>query len=68
MLLTGVDERSCYRYAAGDVKPPAYFLRALLRSERGEAVLRYLMQGSDASWWRGLQDDAQLGARVKQLR
>ena len=52
---TGFDERSCQRYAAGQVKPPAYFLRALLRSEQGQTWLNAIMDGSDAQWWRELQ-------------
>jgi len=49
---TGVDERSCQRYAAGDVKPPAYFLRALLRSPQGWTWLCAVMAESDEPWWR----------------
>lgn len=49
---TGVDERSCQRYAAGDVKPPAFFLRALLRSPQGWTWLCAVMDGSDEEWWR----------------
>ena len=45
------EERTCYRYAAGDRKPPAYFLRALLRSEQGATFLAAVMEGSDAQWW-----------------
>lgn len=49
--VTDVDERSCQRYAAGHVKPPAYFLRSLLRSKQGWTWLRVVMDGSDAEWW-----------------
>lgn len=45
------DVRACQRYAAGDVKPPAYFLRRLLRSDHGEQWLNAVMSGSDAAWW-----------------
>lgn len=51
---TGFDERSCQRYAAGQVKPPAYFLRELLRSEHGGVWLAALMEGSNPQWWRQL--------------
>lgn len=44
-------ERNCQRYAGGDVKPPGYFVRALLRSKDGEPFLRALMDGCDQSWW-----------------
>jgi len=52
---TGVDERLCQRYAAGHTRPPAYFLRSLLRSEGGWTYLAFLMDGSKAIWWRDLQ-------------
>lgn len=54
-LLTGFEERTCYRYAANDRKPPGYFIRALLRSAQGEMWLAALMDGSDATWWKELQ-------------
>jgi hypothetical protein len=54
-FITGFDERSCQRYAAGQVKPPAYFLRALLRSEQGWVFLNALMAGSSAQWWRDFE-------------
>ncbi|MGH6878002.1 MAG: hypothetical protein ACREHV_11595, partial [Rhizomicrobium sp.] len=50
--LTGFDERSCQRYAAGQVKPPAYFLRALLRGEQGNIWLNAVMDGASPKWWR----------------
>lgn len=50
-FLTGFDERSCQRYAAGHVKPPAYFLRALLRGDHGRTWLNAVMDGSQAIWW-----------------
>lgn len=54
-VTTGFEERTCYRYAAGDRKPPAYFLRALLRTDQGWQWLAAIMDGSDAEWWRELQ-------------
>lgn len=48
---TGFDERSCQRYAAGAVKPPAYFLRRLLRSSQGRQWLAAVMDGCDEQWW-----------------
>ena len=50
-VITGFEERTCYRYAAGDTKPPAYFLRAILRSDQGEPFLLALMDGCEARWW-----------------
>lgn len=56
-LTTGLgDERLCQRYAAGHVKPPAYFLRALLRSPHGRQWLAAVMEGSEADWWRDYKD------------
>ena len=49
--LTGFDERTCYRYAAGDSKPPAYFLRALLRGDHGEQWLNATMASCNSQWW-----------------
>ena len=51
-LLTGIDERSCHRYACGEVKPSGGLIRALLRSARGEAFVEYLMQDAADDWWR----------------
>ena len=50
--MTGFDERSCQRYAAGHVAPPAYFLRTLLRSPQGWTWLCAVMDDSDEPWWR----------------
>jgi hypothetical protein len=54
-ISTGFEERTCYRYAAGERKPPGYFIRALLRTEEGWQWLAAIMDGSDAAWWRDLQ-------------
>lgn len=60
--ITGYDERLCQRYAAGHVRPSAYFLRVLLRSEQGEQFLRALMDGCAARWWREHQINSRVGA------
>lgn len=62
-IITGFVERTCYRYASGDRKPPAYFLRALLRSDQGWTWLSAVMDGSTAAWWR----DHQLALRKAKL-
>ena len=62
---TDFEERTCYRYAAGDRKPPGYFIRALLRSREGQVWLNAIMDGSDAPWWRELQGAVDLCARYK---
>lgn len=54
-ILTGFEERTCYRYAAGDRKPPGYFIRSLLRTDQGWTWLAAIMDGSDAGWWIELQ-------------
>lgn len=63
--LTDFDERCCQRYAAGSVKPPAYFLRALLRSEHGWQWLSAAMDGSTAEWWRDLQRAQRIAEKLK---
>lgn len=55
-------ERNCQRYASGDVKPPAYFLRALLRSEHGAPFFNAVMDGCTARWWLDLQRERRVGA------
>lgn len=50
--MTGFDERSCQRYAAGDVKPPAFFLLRLLHSPQGWTWLCAAMSGCEEKWWR----------------
>lgn len=62
---TGFDERSCQRYAAGTVKPPAYFLRSLLRGQQGWTWLNAAMEGSDAQWWRELRGARKLLEQYK---
>lgn len=57
-LLADIDERSCHRYASGDVKPPGGLVRTLLRGPRGEAFMAFLMHDSAENWWRDLQRDA----------
>jgi len=44
-------ERDCHRYAIGEVKPPGYFIRALLRSKNGWTWLNAIMDGCDVPWW-----------------
>lgn len=61
-IITGFEERTCYRYANGDRKPPGYLLRQLLRSEHGAQFLAALMDGSDAQWWRDLERERRVGA------
>lgn len=64
-VVTGVEERSCYRYAAGDRKPSGDFIRALLRSEQGATWLAAIMDGSTAEWWRELQTARDLCSRYR---
>ncbi len=56
------DERLCQRYASGEVKPPAYFLRALLRSEHGRQWLYAAMEGCTEQWWVDLQRAIKVGS------
>src|SRR5262245_11264812 len=65
--ITGFEERTCYRYAAGDRKPPAHFLLVLLRSEHGAQILAYLMEGSNAEWWRQTQRACRLAEQLDKI-
>lgn len=51
------DERLCQKYAAGTVRPQAYFLRRLLRSKHGKQWLNAVMAGCTEDWWLAHQDD-----------
>lgn len=63
--LTGLgDERLCQRYASGDVRPAAYFLRALMRGEHGEQWFSAIMDGCDAEWWRDVQRARRVAAAL----
>jgi hypothetical protein len=66
-VTTGFEERTCYRYAAGDRKPPAYFLRALLRSEQGWTWLAAVMDGTDAEWWLELQRARRIAEAISNI-
>jgi len=50
-LATGVDERSCRRYAAGHVQPSAVFLVNCLRGPYGRQILNWSMTGANSVWW-----------------
>lgn len=50
--ITGIEERSCYRYASGTSAPTGHLVRALLRSDQGNIWLSAIMDGSTAKWWR----------------
>ena len=66
--ITGYDERLCQRYAAGHVKPSAYFLRVLIRAEQGEAFFRALMDGCDAEWWIEFKKHERMGRAADSAR
>jgi hypothetical protein len=66
--ITGFDERICQRYAAGHVKPPAYFLRTLLRSKQGWQFLSGAMEGSDAPWWIEVNEALRIKQAVDGIR
>ena|SRR5690348_6274144 len=59
-LITGFPERTCYYYASGERKPPAFFLCKLLRSDQGAPFFASIMDGSQAQWWRDLQQAREL--------
>jgi hypothetical protein len=65
-LVTGLgDERLCQRYAAGHVKPPAYFFRALLRSPQGWPWLCGAMEGCEEPWWAEVQDAVRIKRAIE---
>lgn len=68
LITTLGNERLCQKYAAGDVRPPAYFLRALLRSDHGEQWLAVLMDGCTAGWWRDLESARHLCVNYQIVR
>lgn len=53
--LTGIEERTCYRYAAGDTQPSGKFLLLLLASEQGRARLSAMLADKPVKWWAHLQ-------------
>lgn len=66
-FITAYDERLCQRYAAGSVKPSAYFLRRLLRSDHGATFLAALMDGSQAKWWTDHLRAERVAAQIRNL-
>lgn len=66
--ITGYDERLCQRYAAGHVKPSAYFLRALMRSDQGQPFFFAVMDGSTAPWWLAYQRERRLAAAGERFK
>jgi hypothetical protein len=68
-LTTGLgDERLCQRYASGEVRPPAYFLRALLRGDHGQQWLSATMDGSRSEWWRDIDSARALCAQFQIIK
>lgn len=59
------DERLCQRYASGEVRPPAYFLRALQRSDHGRQWSAIVLDG--VAWWIELNRSADIGRKVLDL-
>ncbi len=56
------DERLCQRYASGDVRPPAYFLRNLERGAHGRQWTSIVLDGVE--WWVDLNREAAIGRKV----
>lgn len=68
-LITSLgDVRLCQRYASGEVKPPAYFLRRLLRSKHGEQWLGAVMDGCDSAWWADMQRARRIAGAIDAVR
>lgn len=66
--VSGFRERDCERYAAGHVRPPGWFIVAVLRSEQGGVWLQAFMDGSDAKWWRDLERARRIAATLEQVK
>lgn len=54
-FFTGRSDRTCRAWASGANDPDATTLAILLRSDHGYRVLKFIMQGSTATWWIVLQ-------------
>ncbi len=68
-LITGLgDERLCQRYASGEVRPPAYFLRALLRGDHGQQWHGAVMDGCAEQWWRDAENARALCAQFQIIK
>lgn len=66
-LATGFDERSCHRYAAGTVRPPAFLLRAMLRCEQGRTFLEFIMDGAEPEWWHEFKRAGRIAAQFDKM-
>lgn len=60
--LTGMPERTCYRYTSGERGIPGFALRQLLRGPQGAQWLAAIMDGADAEWWREHERARRVGA------
>lgn len=70
--ITDFPVSSCEKYAAKTEasrrQPPAYFLRAILRSDQGEPFFLALMDGCAAPWWIEFQKHQRMGAAADTAR
>ena len=66
-ILTGIPERTAYRYASGERAPPAYLIRELLRGPHGEQWLSAIMDGSNVQWWRDMQRAERIAAAIDSI-
>jgi hypothetical protein len=62
------DERLCQRYAAGEVKPSAYFLRRLQRSSHGWEWLSVTLDGCTEQWWLDCKEGLKLKRAIEGIR
>lgn len=54
-FLSGRSDRTCRAWAAGENDSDATMLAVILRSDHGYRALKFVMRGSDATWWIILQ-------------
>jgi hypothetical protein len=67
-LLTGIAERSCYRYANGERTPSFEFIVSLFHSEHGQPFFDAFMDDCKARWWLELQRHRRMGEAADKAR
>lgn len=60
-------ERTCRAWASGESVPPSTVLWALIDSDRGDEILKWLMRNSARPWWAAIQRARKIVAQVDQL-
>jgi hypothetical protein len=70
-VLTGANERACYRYVSTDPdknsSPPGYFIFLGLRTEIGWQLLSWIMDGCEVAWWHRIQRALRIAEQIDKL-